>query len=389
MEDRILLIDDDHHLLSAMRRQLMGEFDLTTAQGGEEGIAEVQAGKDKRNPFAVVVCDMRMPGMDGVETLRRINEISPETVRIMLTGNADQQTAIDAINEGNIFRFYTKPCETAVLSKGLKAAIEQYRLVMSERELLEKTLTGSLKLLFDVLSMNDPAAAATATRLRDYVRRLTVEFQLPQRWQLEAAASLAPIGQIAVPPEVLAKKRSGEPLSVNEQAVIDRSPEVARNLIANIPRLSKVAEIVYLQDRGYDGSGFPSDGPKGADIPFDARMLKLLKDLAEVTGGTGSPNAAAFFKLEQKAAQYDPKLFAKVRATLESTAPAEAPTEVDVPVAALRPGLLVISDVRLTNGHLILPAFTQLTAPQIERLRNLQKIFTFVEPIKVKIGAAS
>ncbi len=389
MEERILLIDDDHHLLAAMRRQLMGTFDLTTAQGGQEGINEVQAAKDKRKPFAVVVCDMRMPGMDGIETLRKVGEVSPDSVRIMLTGNADQQTAIDAINEGNIFRFYTKPCETEVLTKGLKAAIDQYRLVTSERELLEKTLTGSIKLLLDVLSLNDPVAAGMAARLRDYVRRLTVEFQLPARWQLEAAASLAPIGQIAVPPEVLAKKRAGQHLTADEQAIIDRSPEAGRNLLTNIPRLSKVAEIVYLQDRGYDGTGFPFDGPKGADIPFDARMLKLLKDLAEVTGGTGSPNAAAFLKLEQRASQYDPKLFAKVRAFLEASAPAEAPTEVDVPVSALRPGLYILSDLRLTNGHLILPAFTQLTSPQIERLRNLQKIFTFVEPIKVKVGTAT
>lgn len=385
MTDRVLVVDDDHHLLSSLRRQLGDRFDLTTAQGGQEAITAVQTAQDQRTPFAVVICDMRMPGMDGVETLRRIRELAPDTVRMMLTGNADQQTAIDAINEGNIFRFYTKPSSTDMLTVGIRAAIDQYLLVTSERDLLEKTLTGSIKVLLEVVSMNDPVAAGLATRLRDYVRRLTVESKLPQRWQLEVASSLAPIGQIAIPPEVLAKKASGQALTVGEQAIMNRCPEVARNLIANIPRLAKVAEIVYLQDRGYDGSGFPEDGPKGDAIPVDARMLKILKDLAEAAGETGSPNAAAFAKMEGRRTQYDPKLLSKIRASLEATATSEPPTEVNVPIAALRAGHTILSELRLTNDHIIIPANTQLTGPQIERIRNLQKIFTFVEPVRVKV----
>lgn len=386
MPDRVLLIDDDPNLLSALQRQLRKQFDLTIAEGGQQALKAIDAANEKREPFAVALCDMRMPGMDGIEVLSRIRDLAPETVRMMLTGNADQQTAIDAINKGSIFRFYTKPCPAEELALGLKAGIEQYGLITAERELLEKTLAGSIKVLADVVSMNDPVAYSRATRLREWVRLLTVEFKLPQRWQLDIAALLVPIGQVSVPPEVIAKQRRGEALSETEQAAIDRAPEAARNLIANIPRLGKVAEIIWLQDRGYDGSGFPADGPKGADIPFDARLLKILKDLIDAAKG-GAPDADAFAVLDRRRAEYDPNLLFKVRTCLLPLLTTTTNlTEVEIPIAALRTGQLVLCDIRLTNGHLILAANTRLSAAQVERLRSLGRIYSFVEPVRVRLG---
>lgn len=384
MLDRILVIDDDHHLLSAMRRQLSEFFDITTAQGGAEALAAAQAALDARTPFAVALCDMRMPGMDGIETLKRIKETTPDTVRIMLTGNADQQTAIEAINQGAIFRFFTKPYPVEQLREGLEAGCEQYRLVTAERDLLENTLTGSIKMLVEIASMNDAVVAGLATRLREWVKILTTEFKMPYRWQLEIAATLVPVGQVAIPPELVAKKRAGEPLTDLERSIFERNPEAARNLVAHIPRLAKVADIIYLQDRGFDGSGFPPDGPVGNDIPLDARLLKILKDLAEAAG-PGPLTKAAFTELERVKVRYDPVLLPKVKACLEAKAIMAPATTAEVPLVSLRAGQLVLSDIKLVNGHLILAANTALSEAQIERLRNLRKIFHFVEPIKVRV----
>ncbi|MEO0036600.1 MAG: hypothetical protein RLZZ501_2623, partial [Pseudomonadota bacterium] len=303
MTDRVLLIDDDPHLLSALRRQLDEDFDLATAAGGEAGIEAVRAGP----PFAVVVSDMRMPGLDGIETLGAIRAIAPDTVRMMLTGNADQQTAIDAINRGAILRFYTKPCPADTLREGIAAGIEQYRLVNAERDLLEKTLTGSLKLLVDVVALNDPGGHHLAQRLREWVRAIAVEMRMPSRWQLDVAATLINLGQVAVPPEVSARQRAGESLSEIERQILERAPETARTLLANIPRLEKVAEILYLQDRDFDGGGFPPDGPRGDAIPFDARLLHILKELALATEG-GPLTAAAFTALDRQRGRFDPRL---------------------------------------------------------------------------------
>ncbi|MBR9971961.1 HD domain-containing phosphohydrolase [Magnetospirillum sulfuroxidans] len=384
MSERVLLIDDDANLLSALQRQLRKQFNLTTAEGGAAALDEIKRAAADNAPFAVALSDMRMPGMDGIETLSRIRQSSPDTVRMMLTGNADQQTAIDAINLGNIFRFFTKPCPAETLALGLQAGIDQYRLITAERELLEKTLAGSVKLLVDVVSMNDPVASAQSNRLRQWVRKLTQELNLPARWQLDIAAALVPIGLVSIPPELITKQRDGAPLSPDEAALFERAPEAARNLIANIPRLSAVAEIVYLQDRNYDGTGFPSGGPSGGMIPLDARILKILKDLSEFSGGN-IPSPAAFAALEKNEKRYDPLLLKKVKQSLCVREDPLAVTVVEVPVAALRAGTVVLSDIRLTNGHLILAANTQLTEPQIERLRALRRISSFIEPIKAQV----
>jgi CheY-like chemotaxis protein len=138
MEDRILLVDDDPSLLASLRRQLQGGFNLTLAGSGREALTIMERTLAQREPFAVVVCDMGMAGLDGIEVLRRIKEMSPDTVRVMLTGMPDQKTAMDAINLGNVFRFFSKPCPANELAEGLRAAVDHYHLNRAERDLSEK-----------------------------------------------------------------------------------------------------------------------------------------------------------------------------------------------------------------------------------------------------------
>ena len=138
MGERVLLVDDDVNLLSALHRQMHKIFNITTASSGEEAVQVVRAAKAAGKPFAVVVADMRMTGLDGIETLAQICEIAPDTIRMMLTGNADQETAIKAINRGHIFRFFCKPSPTSDLVQGINDGIAQYRLATGEAELLQK-----------------------------------------------------------------------------------------------------------------------------------------------------------------------------------------------------------------------------------------------------------
>jgi len=118
MAEKILLVDDDTNVLDGYRRSLGREFFLETALGGVQAL---ELATD-RGPYAVVVSDMRMPGMDGIQLLSKIKALSPDTSRIMLTGNIDIDTAVNAINEGSIFRFLTKPCSREAMAKALTAA---------------------------------------------------------------------------------------------------------------------------------------------------------------------------------------------------------------------------------------------------------------------------
>ncbi|MBL0713597.1 MAG: SpoIIE family protein phosphatase [Desulfosarcina sp.] len=122
MKARILLVDDDPMLLAGLKRQLRREFQVVTASGGPEALALVNA----NGPFSVVVSDFRMPGMNGIELLSRVKDLNPDTVRMMLTGSTDLSTAVQAVNEGNIFQFHLKPCPSLTLARAIHEGIEKY-----------------------------------------------------------------------------------------------------------------------------------------------------------------------------------------------------------------------------------------------------------------------
>src|SRR5208282_5517260 len=165
MNTKILFVDDEPNVLSGYQRKMRKDFPLDIALGGEKGLALMQ----EQGPYAVIVSDMQMPGMSGLEFLAKVEAISPDTVRMILTGNADQKTVVDAINCGHIFRFLTKPCEPELLGEMLTAGLKQYGLITAERQLLEKTLHGSVKMLTDILSILDPLSFRRAQRLREYM----------------------------------------------------------------------------------------------------------------------------------------------------------------------------------------------------------------------------
>src|SRR5579862_8246205 len=133
MQERILCVDDEANILAAHQRNLRKQFALEVALGPDEGLAVLE----RNGPFAVVVSDMRMPVMNGVEFLSRVKQKWPDTVRMVLTGNADVSNAIQSVNQGNIFRFLTKPCPTEQFTHALQDGIAQYQLIKAERELLE------------------------------------------------------------------------------------------------------------------------------------------------------------------------------------------------------------------------------------------------------------
>ena len=123
MNEKILLVDDEPKVLAAIKRQLRKEFRFETALSGEEALKVI----DEKGPFAVVVSDYKMPGMNGIDFLCKVKTVDPDTVRMMLTGSADMSTAIQAVNEGSIFQFHPKPCPADTLGKAIKSGIDKYR----------------------------------------------------------------------------------------------------------------------------------------------------------------------------------------------------------------------------------------------------------------------
>jgi diguanylate cyclase (GGDEF)-like protein len=151
MSDRVLVVDDDPRVIEGYRRVLRKRFNLDVASGGRQALEMVAS----NGPYAVVVSDMRMPEITGLELLMRIREQTPDTVRIMLTGNADQQTAVDAVNQGQVFRFLNKPCTAEVMAETLDQALVHYHRAKKTESLIHRAsaelqeLTEQLSYQFD------------------------------------------------------------------------------------------------------------------------------------------------------------------------------------------------------------------------------------------------
>ncbi len=156
---RVLCVDDNPEVLELLRQQLYANFAVVGVDSGEDALALLAEGPS----FAVLVCDMRMPGMHGVEVLGKARSIRPDTVRILLTGQADIDDTIGAINDGNIFRCLIKPCPRDILITAIKDAVELHRTIATERELLDQALTGSVaEALLETLSLANPLAFSTS-----------------------------------------------------------------------------------------------------------------------------------------------------------------------------------------------------------------------------------
>jgi response regulator RpfG family c-di-GMP phosphodiesterase len=359
----VLVVDDDPDLLAFASRSLRSErFTISTASSGAAALALLRT----ESPFAVIVSDLRMPEMDGVALLQHARECSPDTVRVLFTGELDMECAIAAVNKGAIFRLILKPCSRFNLALILNAAAEQYRLVTAERVLLEQTLHGSIQALTDILSLAAPAAFGRASRLRQTVRSLADAFQLSASWHIEVAAMLSQVGYVTLPDSTMEKLNQGEPLNEAEQEMIRHLPAVVEQLLGNIPRLEPIREVLRFQDQHLYGGGPPSGTPDVNTIPWAARALKLALDL-DALESEGIPLSLAFDTLRGREGCYDREILEKLAEIRNS----EQRSHVrELPLAKLRPGMILAQNVRTTKSVLFIARGQEVTASMLEKLRN-------------------
>jgi response regulator RpfG family c-di-GMP phosphodiesterase len=383
MIPKILFVDDEPHVLEGFQRALRKQFTLDVATDGFTALDLLK----HRGPYGVLVADMRMPGMDGVQLLRKARDVAPDTVRLMLTGNADQQTAVDAVNQGHVFQFLNKPCSTERLVAALQNALRQYELVTAEKELLEKTLSGSVKVLADVLALADPTAFGAGQKLRDNMRAFAEAHQVPASWQLELAALLAHLGCITIPAPVLLKWRAGLTLLPAERAMLERIPETGAQLLANIPRLEPVARSVRYQEKNFDGTGRPADSVAGEAIPIGARLLRVFGALLE-REAAGQSQTEALEQLRHTPGMCDPRVIESVAALFESVAPVSVPAAPKdkraVKLADLQAGQVLAADVLTKDGVRVCRSGLTVTLLLLERLQNFAQLTELQEPIYVE-----
>jgi response regulator RpfG family c-di-GMP phosphodiesterase len=375
MADRILCVDDDPNILEGYKRQLRKEFELDTAVGPEQGLRMVT----EQGPFAVVVSDLQMPGMNGVEFLAQVRAHEPDTVRMLLTGNAELQAAIEAINQGQIFRFLTKPCTPEALANALKAGLAQHRLITAERELLEQTLSGSIRVLCEVLALVNPEAFGRSSRITRYVESIAENLHVSELWSIKTAAMLSQIGCVILPESLLKKVYRGEALTGEESQLFNQHPFVAYDLIAKIPRMKRVAEIIKFQDKYYDGYGVPGDTQQDKTIPMEASILKVALDF-DALESAGKSKAEAFGEMKQRKGWYDPTVIDAMKAAFAKEIQYEIRMAV---VADLREGMILAEGIQSSQHMLLASKGQQVTQSMVMKLQNFSKTGGIREPFSV------
>lgn len=265
MADSILFVDDEPNILAALQRQFLDEpVSVLTASNALTAL-DILVSK----PVSVITSDNMMPGMSGIELLTRTREVSPKTVRILLTAHADANAAIQAINAGEVYKFITKPWEPDHLRAVIRDALERHRVVASMRRADESTLRS----LAQTIELKDPYTRGHCDRVADYAVRIAAALGLSSEKQLHIkyGSWLHDCGKIGVPEAIL--NLTGA-LNPEQMAVIRNHPRWGADVakLAQLPETT-VNVILHHHER-FDGTGYPS-GLKGDLIPIEARIVTV------------------------------------------------------------------------------------------------------------------
>ncbi len=378
MNRKVLFVDDDVNLLESFSRQLRKKAEVTIAEGAKAGI-EAAA---RQGPFAVVISDYSMPVMNGVDMLRVIRHGSQDTVRILLTGHADLEVAIQAVNESNIFRLLTKPCSPETIEKVLNDAFRHHDLITGERDLMEKTLKGSVSVLCDIISLVKPDVFGRVSRILPFLRWVSKRLDDPQPWETETAAMLSVLGFITLPDLLIHKVEKGKPLTESEVQQFMAHPAFGAKLLSRIPRMEGVAAIVANQEKHFEGGGEPKNAPPGVAIPLGARILKAVVDF-DILLANGMSKTEAITKLERRKGIYDPNV---VSALAEAINEQGRYAMQKVHLHSLAAGMILAEDIVGQRGNetvLLMAKGRELNETAIEYLLDNMRTIKINQPVAV------
>jgi CheY-like chemotaxis protein len=350
----VLCVDDEPRVTEGLALLLRRNYRAVTAAGGLEALEKL---KEIGAP-AVIMSDMRMPGMDGANFLKTVRRLYPETTRILLTGEPGRDAAVSAINEGQIFRFLTKPCAPEKVLAAIEAGVAHHRLLTAEKTLLQDTLIGCIKALIDVLAITNPVAFGRSNRVKSLAMAVAREAGHASFWQLEAAAMLSQIGYISLPVELVEKLYYGSKLTGEENVLAAGAPAVAQTLLGRIPRLEPVLEILALSQQP---TGVSADGL----MTLGANILRLVSEYdTQVVQG----NPTAMQGIRAKINKHDGRLVEHLAVAVgEESAHVEI---CEIAVGKVKTGMIILDDVHTPLGVLLVPKGFEVTDVFIQRMRN-------------------
>jgi response regulator RpfG family c-di-GMP phosphodiesterase len=414
---RILCVDDEPNILSSLRRLFRPQgYQVFTAESGSAGLKLLET-----EQVDIVISDMRMPEMDGAQFLECVRIHWPDTTRLLLTGYADVQLILGAINRGEIYRYITKPWDDNDILLVVRHALERRALeeekqrlealtlaqneelrelntdlenkvarrtaelrkvhdeLLVSNEKLKVNFLTSIKVFSGLIEMRGGNLAGHSRRVADLARRIAVRMDMDARETQEIfiAGLLHNIGKVGFSDELLSMPVSlmnGENLRLYR-----KYPIRGEELLMPLDDLRPAAALVRSHQERFDGEGFP-DRLSGFNIPAGARILALASDYDNLQIGTFAqrrlrPEEAVALILEGRGKRYDPLVVSAFNDIIHGRTAAHETSSQDEPVsvAALRPGMIMARDLITSDGFLLLSADHVLNERLIRQIADFEK----------------
>jgi len=412
----ILFVDDEKNILSSLKRLFRKVTETVfTAESGAEGLEIL--GNEKVD---IVVSDMRMPEMDGAQFLEKVAENWPGTVRILLTGYADITSTINAINNGSIYRYISKPWDdedivlsvrqaleqkqikeerdrlqiltnqqndelnnlNVTLENRVKARTEEVQQTMEQLEVTYETLKENYDKTINVISNIIGMRESTNTnKIPELVVKIAnnCDIQKDQVKNIYFASLLRNIGKISLSDEL--NKKPFEQLTKDEMAKVRQHPVIGQGILMSLEYLQESANIIRSQFERNDGQGFP-DSLSGNDIPLGARIIRLASDFVAYQNGQMSPKHLSIEEAREKinrerGMRYDSDLVDKLFEILDvSSAFNLAKDKVNEKVvesSMLLNGMILSRDLAMKNGSVLLLKGHVLSSKFINAILKMEK----------------
>ena len=374
MNNKILCVDDEEAILRGFKLNLNNKFELHFASDGIEGLELFK----REGGFAAVLSDMRMPHMSGAEMLHGIKKIDSEVVTVLLTGHTDFESAMAAVNDGNVFRMLSKPCPPDVLRKVLRDAIEQYDLITSKRILLDQTLRGAVDALAQSLAITQPLFFGRAQRVRRMANGLAEAVQLVESWRVGVAAIFSQLAYLSIPNHLSESVYYRKDLKPELKAMLKDLPEETLKIIDLIPGLTDIREILQRIDIQ---PKFEIDD--GSGIRTAASILRVALDY-DYYQEQGHADALIIQTLISRADTYDQKITEALSQFIDADSNSYSLEEIDT--KDLAEGMRLNQDLLLEDSMLIASSGADIDRSLLKIVRNYISCYSeFPFPKKINV----
>jgi response regulator RpfG family c-di-GMP phosphodiesterase len=422
---KVLMVDDDEETLEVFRGLLEKEsFELELHFSPEDALNRIH-----QETFAVIVSDREMPSMDGITFLEKSRDVSPRSIRIMLTGKADLKSALEGVNRGSLYRFLTKPWNDEELRLTIRQAVAQFELESENKRLtqvtqdqnveltrvnsalehanselqkfnqsleqkvtertqeisvllhkLEQSVLGTVEVLGGVGEMHSSVVGTHAKRVSSLARQIGMKMELTwqELFELEIAAMLHDIGKIMLPSNIVSADRESH--TPKEKEILALHVVWGESILKLVPNLGDAPKIVRHHHENFDGSGYPNKFAN-RNIPLGSRIIAVVNAYDNILNGrkdfgTTKPETALLFIQDQSSKQFDPAIVSLFIKFIRSQEDSE---EVEVRLNDLRLKMKLSREVCTVRGIRLLAKDTVIEEKHLERLRHFLETDPFVD----------